>query len=342
MRGAAGDGASAGPAERRGAAPRAGAGRRRQSSGTSSSGAWVGVEQAWAATSSIRVESRSWPIALITGTRSIATVRQRVSSQKAQRSARLPPPRVTRIVSISGRAARSWTAAAIAGAARLSWTGAKAQTTVPPQPRRSSPASRSRRAAPPSAVTTPIVFGRAGRGELLLQLEQALGPQLLAQRLELGEQVALAGEPHVGGAEGEARRGLAAARVVVGAALDHDFGPVAQAALGQARLLEVVEPDHAGNGALGVAQLEVRLDLAAPDPGHLADQLDPGAAAHLLLELARVAADGEGARKVGLPDLGRGCLPLLQGGYAGLFQRRAQARSSEIAGPRSAPFSLSE
>ena len=134
-----------------------------QSSGTAASAAWVGVEQATAATSSIRVESRSWPIALITGTRSIATVRQRVSSQKAQRSARLPPPRVTTIASISGRAARSWIAAAIAGAAWRSCTGAKAQTTVPAQPRRCSPASRSRRAAPDSAVTTPIAFGSNGR-----------------------------------------------------------------------------------------------------------------------------------------------------------------------------------
>ena len=72
-----------------------------QSSGTASSAAWVGVEQQTAATSSIRVESRWCPTALITGTRSIATVRQRVSSQKAQRSARLPPPLETTIASTS-------------------------------------------------------------------------------------------------------------------------------------------------------------------------------------------------------------------------------------------------
>ena len=134
-----------------------------QSSGTAASAAWVGVEQATAATSSIRVESRSCPTALITGTRSIATVRQSVSSQKAQRSARLPPPRVTTIASTCGCAARPWIAVAIAGAAWRSCTGAKAQTTVPRQPRRSNPASRSRRAAPVSAVTTPIVFGSSGR-----------------------------------------------------------------------------------------------------------------------------------------------------------------------------------
>ena len=92
----------------------------RQSSGTTASAAWVGVEQATAATSSSRVESRSWPMALTTGTRMSATVRQSVSSQNAQRSARLPPPRATRITSTSGRAASAWIAAVIAGAARRS------------------------------------------------------------------------------------------------------------------------------------------------------------------------------------------------------------------------------
>ena len=48
----------------------------------------------------------------------------------------------------------------------------------------------------------------------------------------------------MGRAEGEARRGLAAARVVVGAALDDDFGAVAQAALREPGALEVVEPDR--------------------------------------------------------------------------------------------------
>jgi hypothetical protein len=59
----------------------------------------VGVEQQQAATSSISVRSTSWPTALITGTGVSATVRQSVSSQNAQRSAMLPPPRVTTIVS---------------------------------------------------------------------------------------------------------------------------------------------------------------------------------------------------------------------------------------------------
>ena len=178
-----------------------------QSSGTAASAAWVGVEQATAATSSIRVESRSWPTALTTGTRSIATVRQRVSSQKAQRSARLPPPLVTTIASISGRAASSWIAAAIAGAARRSCTGAKAQTTVPAQPRRSQAGEQVAAGGAGLRGDDADRLRQARPGQLLLQLEQALGAKLLAQRLEPGEQVPLAGEAHVRGAEGEAGRG---------------------------------------------------------------------------------------------------------------------------------------
>jgi hypothetical protein len=70
-----------------------------QSTATADSAACVGVEQQQAATSSISVRSTSCPTALITGTGVSATVRQSVSSQKAHRSAMLPPPRVTTIVS---------------------------------------------------------------------------------------------------------------------------------------------------------------------------------------------------------------------------------------------------
>ncbi len=264
-----------------------------QSSGTAASAAWVGVEQATAATSSIRVESRSWPTALTTGTRSIATVRQSVSSQKAQRSARLPPPRVTTIASTCGCAARSWIAAVIAGAAWRSCTGAKAQTTVPAQPRRSQAGQQ-------------VAPGRAGLGgddadrlrqhrppQLPLQLEEPLGLELLAQRLEPSQQVPLAGQAHVRGAKGEAGRGLATAGVVVGPTGDHDFGAIAKRTVRQPRLLEIVEPDRAGNRPLAVAQLEVGLHLAAPDAGDLADQQHPGPPPHLLLQLAGVAPDRE-------------------------------------------------
>ena len=125
----------------------------------------------------------------------------------------------------------------------------------------------------------------------------------------------------------------AAARVVVGPPGDHDFGAVAEGALGQAGALEVVEPDRAGHGALAVAQLEVGLDLAAADPGHLADEADPRAAAKLLLQLAGVAADRERARKLGFYRLRR---------YPARFHRRAQVLSSSIAGPSSAPAAVRE
>ena len=95
-----------------------------QSTPTAASAAWVGVEQQTAATSSISVRSTSWPTALITGTGVSATVRHSVSSQNAHRSAMLPPPRVTTIVSTWAYAARSRMAAAMAGAARRSCTGA--------------------------------------------------------------------------------------------------------------------------------------------------------------------------------------------------------------------------
>ena len=86
----------------------------------------------------------------------------------------------------------------IRGAAWRSWTGANAHTIRPAQPRRRRPASTSSRALPPSPVTTPIVRGSAGPREQLLRLEQALGVERLAQAVELGEQVALAGDAQRG------------------------------------------------------------------------------------------------------------------------------------------------
>ena len=145
------------------------------------SAAWVGVEQQTAATSSISVRSVSWPTAEITGTRSSATVRQSVSSQNAQRSARLPPPRATMITSTSGRAARSLTAPAIFGAAWRSWTGGWAKT-ARPAPERGGEARDQirlgRRAAPGD---DPDRARQGGLAQPLLCLEQALGGELLAQ-----------------------------------------------------------------------------------------------------------------------------------------------------------------
>ena len=207
-----------------------------QSSGTASSAAWVGVEQQTAATSSIRVESRWCPTALITGTRSIATVRQSVSSQNAQRSARLPPPLETTIASTSSirgevadrRGDRRRRPAVLdrgegpddrpppspplqsgqqvlAGGAPLRRDHAdrlrQQRPRQPPSAARTGPRTRACGAAPPAAPS-----GRPPRPRWTW----------VARKLEAG-------------------RGLGAAGVVVGTAPDHDRDPVAQRPLGQAR-----------------------------------------------------------------------------------------------------------
>ena len=197
-------------------------------------------------------------------------------------------------------------------------------------------------------MTTPIVFGSAGRAELLLQLEEALGAQLDAERLQPRHQVPFAGQPHMGRAEAEARGRRPAAGVVVGPAGDHHLGAVAQGTLGEAESLKVVQPDLARNRAVAVAELEVGLDLAPADPGDLADQEHPRPFAHLLLEHLRVAPDRERAGKVGTGTRsGRKDFWLiheisLETAQAVSFQRLAQAFNSSIAGPRASPVAVSE
>ncbi len=296
------------PRDGRRARPRRGRRRRARaslrawltSSRTSASAAWVGVEHEAAATSSISVRSTSWPTALITGRRSIATVRQRFSSQNAHRSLRLPPPRQTTATSTAGSSARPRSAAPIAPAARRSCTGASAQTIVPRQPRRSSPASRSAQAALPRAVTTPIVRGSSGRCSAPCLTEQPLGIEAPAGPLELGEQVALAREPDVRGPEAEARRRGLAARVVVGPSGDHDLGTVPERALGQLQPLEVRVPDRTARRALGVAQLEVGAGAGALEVEDLAEDQHPRALAQEVLKGLRPPADGERPRQVGV------------------------------------------
>ena len=178
-----------------------------QSSGTAASAAWVGVEQATAATSSSSVRSVWWPTDEMTGTRSSATVRHSVSSQNANRSASEPPPRATTIASTSAHAARSWSARVIAGAACRSCTGAKAHTTRPRQPRRSSAAIRSSRALPCSPQTTPMVRGSTGRGSCFWCANRPFPVQRAAELLELRQQIALAGDPQPRDGEREGGRG---------------------------------------------------------------------------------------------------------------------------------------
>ena len=164
---------------------------------------------ATAATSSISVRSVWWPTDAITGhaqQRDGAAQRLVAEGQQVgQRAAAAGdddhldlarPPR--------GPAARGRSR----GAAWRSCTGAKPQTSRPAQPRRRSPASTSSRALPPSPVTTPIVRGSAGRGSASAA---RTGPRRASARrsaLDLGEQVALAGEPQAG----DARRRTTARR----------------------------------------------------------------------------------------------------------------------------------
>ena len=115
------------------------------------------------------------------------------------------------------------------------------------------------------------------------------------QKVLSSNKPALAGKANVGRAKGEFGRGLAAAGVVVEPAGGDYFDAVAQL-IADPALLQVVEPDCAGNRAVAVAQLEVGLDFAAPDSGHLADQLDLRPLAHLRLDLAGVDADLERPR----------------------------------------------
>ena len=184
-------------------------------------------------------------------------MRQSDSSQNAHRSASEPPPRQTTATSTDGCSARPRSADAIAGAARRSCTGASAHTSVPRQPRRSSPASRSWHGGAAARGDDADRLRQQRPVELLLRAEQAVGLELLAKRGEPGEQVALAGEAQVGDAERERGGRGGAARVVVEPAADHHAGAVDQHRVVEPEPVEVREPHRAGDRALGVAQLEV-------------------------------------------------------------------------------------
>src|SRR5262249_32101144 len=158
---------------------------------TASSAAWVGVEQLAAATSSSSVRSVWWPIEAITGTASSATVRHRLSSEKASRSVGEPPPRATTITSTSPLPARSRSASRMRGAAVLD--------------RREGPHDAARPAAADERGGEVLArLARLGRDDpdragqqrarqRPLAIEQALRRQHLAALLDLREQVALAG-----------------------------------------------------------------------------------------------------------------------------------------------------
>src|SRR6185437_8935423 len=84
-----------------------------------------------------------------------------------------------------------------------------------------------------------------GTRQQLLSLEQALLGEPAAQALEPGQQVALARQPELLHAEGEAGGGRRAAHVEVAAAASYDLHAVAEVGLGEAAALEVVAPHGA-------------------------------------------------------------------------------------------------
>ena len=137
----------------------------------------------------------------MTGTRSSATVRHSVSSQKHMRSASEPPPRATMTSSTSSSAASSCTA-------RRDPRGGVAVLH-----RGEGPDHAAAPAAAPQAGEHVVARLAALAGhdadrarqqrarQRLLRREQPLGGQPPAQALDLGQQVALAGHAQVGDVE---------------------------------------------------------------------------------------------------------------------------------------------
>ena len=273
-----------------------------QCSGTAVSAAWVGVEQLTAATSSISVRSAWWPTEAMTGTRSRATVRHSVSSQKAKRSAIEPPPRATTTTSTS------------ADRGEVLQRAADGRRGMAVLDRREGPDHAPRPAAAAQAGEHVVARLAALAGhdadaarqrrprQALLRLEEPLGGQRPAQDLDLGEQVALAGEAQAADGERERRRRRARARVVVRAAGHDDLSAVGQRPRRQAQLLERVAPHRAGHGALRVAQLEPHAGASDAQAEDLAEQLHASAFAQLVAQLGGVRADGNGPRVRGARD----------------------------------------
>ena len=139
--------------------------------GTAISAAAVGVGARRSEAKSIRVVSVSWPTAEISGMVEAAAARTTISSLKAQRSSRLPPPRAT--ISTSGRGTGPSTGrrlkpaiAAATSPAALSPCTATGQTSTRRGKRSARRCRMSRITAPDGEVTTPITSGRNGSGRL--------------------------------------------------------------------------------------------------------------------------------------------------------------------------------
>ena len=133
--------------------------------GMAISAAAVGVGARRSEAKSIRVVSVSCPTALISGIGLSAAARTTISSLKAIRSSRLPPPRATMMTSgriPAGRVAKPRMAAAICSAAPAPCTGT-GQSRMRRGKRRAMVVRMSWMTAPRSLETTPMVTGSSGR-----------------------------------------------------------------------------------------------------------------------------------------------------------------------------------
>ena len=156
--------------------------------------------------------------------------------------------------------------------------------------------------------------------EELLQLEQALRVELLAQAVDAREQVSLAGDPQVAHGEREAGGGGGAAGVVVTAARYDHLHPLRRGAAGAGdHRLPSSPPCGAGDRAGRVAQLKVHARRRGAQVHELADELHAGERAQLGTQCGGVLADRKRSRERAVGDarppggerwLGRGhCTP---------------------------------
>ena len=141
-------------------------------SGTASSAAAEGVGARRSAAKSVKEKSISWPTAEITGRVQSCTAATTISSLKAHRSSKEPPPRPT--ISTSQRRSRSaWRmAAAISPAAFSPWTATGYNRMGMLGNRRAITLRMSSMAAPVPEVTTPTARGRKGMGFFKLSSNQ--------------------------------------------------------------------------------------------------------------------------------------------------------------------------
>ena len=166
----------------------------------------------------------------MTGTRSSATVRHSVSSQKAKRSAIDPPPRATTTTSTSCDGGQVLQGARDGRRGMAVLHGGEGPH-HPPRPAAAAQAGEhvvARLAA--LAGHHADAARQHGARQALLGLEQPFGSERAAQDLDLGEQVALAREAQAADGERERGRGRARPRVVVGAAGDDHLSAVGQRA----------------------------------------------------------------------------------------------------------------